>query len=312
MSRSSPLFLKVITWTGLCLSSIRLSLWFQSCHHLTAARSLPGSGLHFQISPDSPAEETPSARNFPAHSSMCCSRSKRVGEAQDPCARLPWVVVSQGLEPGIPLHASQCGTLPLGRRAGFPESQAYAPSGPGLPLPPVRDKAWEPKKPKGQEVKSPRAQEPREWASACLLFKSLLPESHVPRSPVGVSSLPTSEGQFGPCLLLPLFWPSPSVRGQSLQSLMLCISSFLWSHQLPSCLWQFPSSWGPSLPREGKVLLIFSSTWGFLPAHCLLQGFGLTRYISLVSLDLCGSNFLLFKCITRGLWVLTIFLVTWA
>lgn len=76
-----------------------------------------------------------------------------------------------------------------------------------------------------------------------------------------------------------LFWPPCSARQQSLQSRMPCTSSFLPSHKLPSYLGQSPSSSCPSLQREGKLLLIFSSALGFSPCPCFLWRFGPTTLL---------------------------------
>ena len=96
---------------------------------------------------------------------------------------------------------------------------------------------------------------------------------------MGESGFPINEGQCCPCLPLPLSWPPCSLRKQSLQSHMLCTSLFLPSHKLPSYLGQSPSSSHPFLQREGKLLLIFSSTLGFSPCLCFLQRFGLTTLL---------------------------------
>ena len=121
-----------------------------------SALSLSGPGVRCQITPDGCAGQAPSSRNFPDHTSICCSQGERVEAVQDPCAMLHWVVASQGLEPGeayIP--------------AWDPASESWLPTVQGLspswtqclPLLPVWEKS---KSIRSQKAKQPRGQEPRE------------------------------------------------------------------------------------------------------------------------------------------------------
>ena len=138
-------------------SSSRLSLCFQSRHHLAAALSPSGSGEHCLTTADSHAEETLSARNLPAHASMCCCSQSKSGSS---LVSMGQAALGHSIMQALAGHASQCGSLPLG---------SWLPTMPGLSpeqsrcllLPPMRGKARKPKNPKGQTVKRPRNQGPR-------------------------------------------------------------------------------------------------------------------------------------------------------
>lgn len=98
-SRRSPLCLicgprSLLEWVSLASSSV--SLWCQSHHHLTAARSLLSlqmSVVRWQITPGGPAGEAPLTGNFPAHVSMCAAFREREGKQ----SRIPESHVFQNL-----------------------------------------------------------------------------------------------------------------------------------------------------------------------------------------------------------------------
>ena len=128
MFRSFPLFMcsprLLFKWVYISLALGPLSLWYQSCHCLTAVLTLSGSGVCCQITPDGHTEEAPLEKKFSAHASRCCSQGKREEAVQDPCAMLHWVVASKKLEPSetcIPALDPVSGELASGHMGPKPQ-----------------------------------------------------------------------------------------------------------------------------------------------------------------------------------------------